>query len=211
MQDALEDLEPYASVELLRTLGGTLRRSHFDVTAVVCDQELIDLEPGDTTERRFAIAFDLGTTTVVATLLDLESGQPAAVRSMLNRQQPFGADVITRISATMMDEAALGQLRERAHETMATLTDEVLAEAEVDRREVYEITVCGNVTMMQLALGIDPEPLSMAPFVVATHRFPPCRPPTSAYLCTRGPRPSCSPRWGPTWAATSWPGCWPPG
>jgi uncharacterized 2Fe-2S/4Fe-4S cluster protein (DUF4445 family) len=40
---------------------------------------------------------------------------------------------------------------------------------------VYEITVCGNVTMMQLALGIDPEPLSMAPFVVATHEFPPVR------------------------------------
>jgi uncharacterized 2Fe-2S/4Fe-4S cluster protein (DUF4445 family) len=175
VQDALEDLEPYATVELLRTMGGSLRRAHFDVTAVVCDQELIELEPGDTTARRFAIAFDLGTTTVVATLLDLESGQPAAVRSMLNRQQPFGADVITRISATMMDETALGQLRERAHETMATLCDEVLAEAEVDRCEVYEITVCGNVTMMQLALGIDPEPLSMAPFVVATHRFPPCR------------------------------------
>jgi uncharacterized 2Fe-2S/4Fe-4S cluster protein (DUF4445 family) len=175
VQDALEDLEPYATVELLRTMGGSLRRAHFDVTAVVCDQELIELEPGDTTARRFAIAFDLGTTTVVATLLDLESGQPAAVRSMLNRQQPFGADVITRISATMMDDTALGQLRERAHETMATLCDEVLAEAEVDRREVYEITVCGNVTMMQLALGIDPEPLSMAPFVVATHSFPPCR------------------------------------
>jgi uncharacterized 2Fe-2S/4Fe-4S cluster protein (DUF4445 family) len=173
--DALEDLEPHASLELLRSLGGTLRRSHFDVTAVVCDEELIALEPGDTTLRRFAIAFDLGTTTVVATLLDLESGQPAAVASMLNRQQPYGADVITRISATMMDDLALGALQERAHETLATLSTEVCAEAEVDASEVYEITVCGNVTMMQLALGIDPEPLSMAPFVVATHTFPPSR------------------------------------
>ena len=173
--DGLDDLEPYTSLELLRTLGGTLRKSYFDVTAVVCDQELIELEPGDTTARRFAIAFDLGTTTVVATLLDLDSGQPVAVRSMLNRQQPYGADVITRISATMMDELALGALRDRAHETLATLTDEVLTEAGVDALEVYEITVCGNVTMMQLALGIDPEPLSMAPFVVATHEFPPVR------------------------------------
>ncbi|HZE06110.1 MAG TPA: ASKHA domain-containing protein [Solirubrobacteraceae bacterium] len=173
--DALEDLEPYASLEVLRSLGGVLRASHFDVTAVVCDQELIALEPGDTTARRFAIAFDLGTTTVVATLLDLDSGQPVAVRSMLNRQQPFGADVITRISATMMDPAALGTLRDRAHETMAELTAEVCAEAGVASDEVYEITVCGNVTMMQLALGIDPEPLSMAPFVVSTHEFPPAR------------------------------------
>ncbi len=173
--DALDDLEPHASVELLRTLGGTLRKAHFDVTAVVCDEELIDLEPGDTTARRFAIAFDLGTTTVVSTLLDLETGQPVAVRSMLNRQQPYGADVITRISSTMMDELALGALRDRAHETLSTLCQEVLTESEVEPREVYEITVCGNVTMMQLALGIDPEPLSMAPFVVATHEFPPVR------------------------------------
>ena len=137
----------------------------------MADQELIDLEPGDTTARRFAIAFDLGTTTVVATLLDLESGQPVAVRSMLNRQQPFGADVITRISATMMDDEALGALRSRAHETFAELVAEVCAEGDVEPREVYEITVCGNVTMMHLALGIDPEPLSMAPFVVSTHSF----------------------------------------
>ena len=171
--DALDDLEPSVSLQTLRSLGTTLRAAHFDVTAVVCDRELIGLEPGDTAGRRYAIAFDLGTTTVVATLLDLESGQPAAVRSMLNRQQPYGADVITRISATMMDPAALAQLRDRAHETVAELTAEVLADADVASDEVYEITVCGNVTMMQLALGIDPEPLSMAPFVVATHELPP--------------------------------------
>ena len=171
--DGLEDLEPHTSLDVMRSLGGILRSSNFDVTAVVCDQELIDVEAGDTTTRRFAIAFDLGTTTVVATLLDLDSGQPAAVRSMLNRQQPYGADVITRISATMMDDHALGALSERAHETLAELVGEVCADSGVDPREVYEITVCGNVTMMQLALGIDPEPLSMAPFVVATHDFPP--------------------------------------
>jgi uncharacterized 2Fe-2S/4Fe-4S cluster protein (DUF4445 family) len=173
--DGIEDLEPQPSLELLRSLGAVLRSSNFDVTAVVCDEELIDIEAGDTTARRFAIAFDLGTTTVVATLIDLDNGQPVAVRSMLNRQQPYGADVITRISATMMDDHALASLRERAHETLASLTDEVCAEGEVEPREVYEITVCGNVTMMQLALGIDPEPLSMAPFVVSTHTFPPAR------------------------------------
>jgi uncharacterized 2Fe-2S/4Fe-4S cluster protein (DUF4445 family) len=170
--DALDDLEPHASVEVLRSLGSVLRSAHWDVTAVVADQELIGIEPGDTTTRRFAIAFDLGTTTVVATLLDLESGQPVAVRSLLNRQQPFGADVITRISATMMDPEALGRLRERAHETLRELVAEVCEDGSVAPHEVYEITVCGNVTMMHLALGIDPEPLSMAPFVVSTHSFP---------------------------------------
>jgi uncharacterized 2Fe-2S/4Fe-4S cluster protein (DUF4445 family) len=169
--DGIDDLEPTASVALLRELGGVLRGAAFDVTAVVVDEELLDVEAGDTTDRRYAIAFDLGTTTVVATLLDLDSGQPLAVRSMLNRQQPYGADVITRISATMMDSGALAALRARAAETMTGLTEEVCVEASVSAREVYEITVCGNVTMMQLALGIDPEPLSMAPFVVSTHSF----------------------------------------
>jgi uncharacterized 2Fe-2S/4Fe-4S cluster protein (DUF4445 family) len=170
---ALEDLEPRVELPVLRKLGTVLRESRFDVTAVVCDELLIDIEPGDTTARRYALAFDLGTTTVVATLLDLETGQPVEVRSMLNRQQPFGADVISRISATMMQDDALDTLQARAQETLSQLADEVCAEARVDPGEVYEISVCGNVTMMQLALGIDPEPLSMAPFVVATHELPP--------------------------------------
>jgi uncharacterized 2Fe-2S/4Fe-4S cluster protein (DUF4445 family) len=164
VMEGLDDLEPRVELPVLRTLGKVLREANFDVTAVVCDELLIDLEPGDTTTRRFAMAFDLGTTTVVATLLDLETGQPAAVQSMLNRQQPFGADVISRVSATMLDEGALDALQARAQETLAQLTQEVCAEAGVDPGEVYEITICGNVTMTQLALGMDPEPLSMAPF-----------------------------------------------
>jgi uncharacterized 2Fe-2S/4Fe-4S cluster protein (DUF4445 family) len=170
---ALDDLEPRVELGVVRTLGKILREAYFDVTAVVCDDLLIAVEPGDTSTRRFAIAFDLGTTTVVATLLDLETGQPAAVRSMLNRQQPHGADVISRVSATMLDDGALAQLEARAHETMAQLAGEVCEEAGVDPAEVYEIAVVGNVTMIQLALGIDPEPLSMAPFIVASHDLPP--------------------------------------
>jgi uncharacterized 2Fe-2S/4Fe-4S cluster protein (DUF4445 family) len=172
IMQALDDLEPRVELPVLRTLGKVLRESNFDVTAVVCDDLLIDIEPGDTTTRRFALAFDLGTTTVVANLLDLETGQPAAVESMLNRQQPFGADVISRVSATMLDEGALDALQARAQETLAQLTHEVCAEAGVDPGEVYEICICGNVTMTQLALGMDPEPLSMAPFIVTTHEFP---------------------------------------
>jgi uncharacterized 2Fe-2S/4Fe-4S cluster protein (DUF4445 family) len=169
----LEDLEPRIELALVRTLGRTLRAASFDVTAVVVDDVLIEVEPGDTTGRRHAIAFDLGTTTVVATLLDLETGTPAAVRSMLNRQQPYGADVISRVSATMLDDAALGALEARAHETLQQLAAEVLEEGGVAPEEVYEIVVVGNVTMVQIALGIDPEPLSMAPFIVASHDLPP--------------------------------------
>src|SRR5207244_5749453 len=137
-------------LELARSIGRTLRAANFEVTAVLVDDLLIDVEPGDTTTRRYALAFDLGTTTVVANLLDLETGQPAAVRSMLNKQQPFGADVISRISAVMMDPETLGRLSDRAHETLAELTEEVATEANVDISEIYETVITGNVTMMQL-------------------------------------------------------------
>jgi uncharacterized 2Fe-2S/4Fe-4S cluster protein (DUF4445 family) len=87
---------------------------------------------------------------------------------MLNRQQPFGADVITRISATMMDPGTLDRLRAAAGETLATLAAQVCAEGGVDPAGVYEVALAGNATMTALALGIDPEPLGVAPFTMAT-------------------------------------------
>jgi uncharacterized 2Fe-2S/4Fe-4S cluster protein (DUF4445 family) len=170
--DAMDDVEPRVPLAVVRSLGRTLRVADWKVTAVLADDLLIDVEPGDTSGRRHAIAFDLGTTTVVATLLDLETGQPRAVRSILNAQQPFGADVISRISATMLEEGALARLQEHAHETLRTLVEEVCEEAGVDPAEVYEVVVTGNVTMIQLALAIDPEPLSMAPFTITARRLP---------------------------------------
>ena len=169
---AMDDVELRVPLAVVRELGATLRGADWKVTAVFVDDLLIDVEQGDTTARRHAVAIDLGTTTVVATLLDLETGQPLAVRSMLNLQQPFGADVITRISATMLDSDALGRLQEHAHDTLRELVAEITAEAGVEAGEIYEVVVTGNVTMIQLALGIDPEPLSMAPFTIAARRLP---------------------------------------
>jgi uncharacterized 2Fe-2S/4Fe-4S cluster protein (DUF4445 family) len=165
---AIDDLEPVADLHVLRRLPAALRAGDFKVTAVVVDEALIDVEPGDTTNTQYAIAFDLGTTTVVATLLDVTTGTPVAVASMLNRQQPFGGDVITRISATMLDPDTLGRLQQAAHDTLAALTEQVCKEGEVDPAHVYEVAVAGNATMTALALGIDPEPLGVAPFVMST-------------------------------------------
>jgi uncharacterized 2Fe-2S/4Fe-4S cluster protein (DUF4445 family) len=165
---AVDDLEPVADLHVLRRLPTVLRAADFKVTAVVVDEALVDVEPGDTTGTQYAIAFDLGTTTVVATLLDVTTGTPVAVASMLNRQQPYGGDVITRISATMMDPEALGRLQHAACDTLAELTEQVCKEGEVDPAHVYEVAIAGNATMTALALGIDPEPLGVAPFVMST-------------------------------------------
>ncbi|MEV5409517.1 ASKHA domain-containing protein [Thermopolyspora sp. NPDC052614] len=169
---ALDDLEVTPDLHAYQRAGRVLREADFKVTAVVVDEALIDVEPGDTTARRYGIAYDLGTTTVVATLLDLSTGTPAAVRSMLNLQQPYGADVISRISAGMLDPSALDRLREAARDTLDQLTQEVCKQGEVAPEEVYEIALAGNATMVHIALGIDPEPLGVAPFIMAARSFP---------------------------------------
>jgi uncharacterized 2Fe-2S/4Fe-4S cluster protein (DUF4445 family) len=171
----LTDLNPAADLAVLRALGTTLRQADFKVTAVVADETLIAVEPGDTTDRVFGLAFDLGTTTVVATLLDLTTGTPVAVESTLNRQQPFGADVIARISATMLDPAAREKLQELAQETLADLSAAVCAAGGVLPAEVYEVALAGNATMVHLILGIDPEPLGVAPFIMSARLLPEVR------------------------------------
>ncbi len=168
----LDDLELRADLHALRRIGQVLRAADSKVTAVIVDDVLIDVEAGDTTSALYGIAFDLGTTTVVGTLLDLSTGTPMAVASMLSKQQGFGADVITRISSVMMDPENLGRLAALAHESLNELAAEVCAQAGVDPACVYEIAMAGNATMTHIALGIDPEPLGVAPFILATRLFP---------------------------------------
>ena len=85
LTDAIDDLELTADLHVLRRLSTVLREADFKVTAVIVDEALVDVEPGDTTAARYAIAFDLGTTTVVGTLLDVGTGTPA--RRRLDAQQ----------------------------------------------------------------------------------------------------------------------------
>ncbi|GAA4100941.1 ASKHA domain-containing protein [Nocardioides kongjuensis] len=169
---AIDDLAPQPDLHALRRLPQVLRAADWKVTAVVVDEVLVDVEPGDTTAQRYAIAFDLGTTTVVATLLDVALGTPVGVASMLNRQQPYGGDVITRISATMLDPEALPRLQQAAAATLAELAAQVCREGGVDPQHVYEVAIAGNATMTALVLGIDPEPLGVAPFVMSTAQPP---------------------------------------
>jgi uncharacterized 2Fe-2S/4Fe-4S cluster protein (DUF4445 family) len=174
---AMDDLELRVDLHALRRVGTLLRADSSSgpdagVTAVIVDDVLIDVEPGDTSERLFGIAFDLGTTTVVATLLDLATGTPVAVGSRLNPQQTFGADVITRISTIMMDERALERLTGLAHGVLDELAHDVCTEGGVEPSEVYEIALAGNATMTHIVLGVDPEALGVAPFVMTARTWP---------------------------------------
>ncbi len=164
------DAEGYgvqADLRALRHLPIALRKASFDVTAVLCGEHLVAIEPGDTTEVAYGVAVDVGTTTVVATLMDLRDGVAVAVSSNLNGQAPFGADVISRIARTWMDERAAAELQRTVVETIDGLLADVYAAAGVTSAHVYEMVVAGNATMLHLLLGVDAHAISVAPFVPA--------------------------------------------
>jgi len=151
--------------EILGELPGFLRRNNWRGTAVLTDHTLMGLEPGDTTRSLHAVAFDLGTTTVVGTLLDLLSGREIAVASGINGQTAFGDDVISRIMRIRERGAALAELQQAAAMTLNRLIDELVHESGRSRSDIYEITVAGNSTMQQILCGLDPSSLGEVPFV----------------------------------------------
>ena len=156
-----------AGVAVLRTLPTVFREAGFHVTAVLAGEHLVAVEPGDTTGECYGVAFDVGTTTLVGTLMNLRTGMAASVLSTLNGQAPFGADVISRISHGMNGPGAIEELQEAVVTTMNTILDELYRESGVLPAQTYEAVVVGNVTMLHLLLGIDPTPLSMSPFTPA--------------------------------------------
>ncbi len=169
LSDAL-DAEGYgvsADAPALRRLSEILRSAGFRVTAVLAGEHLVAVEPGDTHDVSYGVAFDIGTTTVVGTLMNLRTGMAEHVTSALNRQAMFGADVITRIAHAMHGRAAIEELRAAVLVTVNDLLSELLSATGVRKENVYEMVVAGNATMLHLLLGVDPHPIALSPFVAA--------------------------------------------
>jgi uncharacterized 2Fe-2S/4Fe-4S cluster protein (DUF4445 family) len=169
LRDALteEGHDMVAGVAVLRSLPQVFRDAGFKVTAVLAGDRLVAVEGGDTTGDCYGVAFDVGTTTLVGTLMNLRTGMAASVLSTLNGQAPFGADVITRISHGMNGPEAITELQEAVVGTMNSILDELYRETGVTPAQTYEAVVVGNATMLHLLLGVDPSPLSMSPFTPA--------------------------------------------
>ena len=156
-------------LDLLRGLGGRLRASGFAGTAVLSDHHLLDFEPGDTTSECCGVAFDVGTTTVVGSLIDLCTGREIAVETSMNPQVRFGDDVLSRIQHGSTP-AGLEELRSAVAEAIDAMIGQLCEQAGLGRDRVYEITLSGNTTMQHLLCGIDPSQLGQVPFVPAFGR-----------------------------------------
>jgi uncharacterized 2Fe-2S/4Fe-4S cluster protein (DUF4445 family) len=170
LKEALREEGFALSLDLpvLRTLPGALRKAEFDVTAVLCGETLLGVEPGDTSREAYGIAFDLGTTTIVGTLLDLATGEARGVESALNAQAMHGGDVLSRISHTMSRPEGLEELQHLAAITINGIIEKLCTQTGTPVERIYEMTIAGNATMLHLLMGIDPEPISVAPFIPAS-------------------------------------------
>lgn len=164
----MDGTSPHFDLDLLRELHGKLRESDFRVTVVESGGRVFDVEPGDTAGRRYGMAFDIGTTTVVGTVVDLETGRELAHASRLNAQVVFGEDTISRIKYVLENPDGRHDMTEKIRGVVNEIVDEASARAGVDSREIYEAVFVGNTTMSHLFLGLDPSGLSQIPFVPVT-------------------------------------------
>lgn len=127
--------------------------------AILADNTVFDFTP----REGLGIAVDLGTTTIVAQLLDLSNAHVLAVRSTLNRQARHGADVMSRIEFAIKDDG-LDRLCTLARQQIGKMIGELTAAAKVNGEHIKLISVAGNTVMHHLFCGIDVAPLSLYPF-----------------------------------------------
>ncbi len=152
-------------IDLLRCIPSFMRSHDWEGTAVLSGDRLLTMEIGDTSDKAYGVAFDIGTTTVVGTLFDLLTGTELAVESKMNGQIAHGDDVISRILKVREDAVALSQLQQAIIGTANDIISDLCKEASIVHEHIYEIAIAGNATMQQIFCGLNPAALGEVPFV----------------------------------------------
>jgi ferredoxin len=138
------------SRRLLSELPQILRHEKFTVTAVLAEKGLIAVEPGRTGSRLYGVAFDIGTTTIMGSLHDLNSGKTLSLRAATNPQNIYGADVISRITYAAESPEGLARMQGKVVEALNEIIRGLAAEAGIEKEQIYEATAVGNTTTPQL-------------------------------------------------------------
>ena len=171
---------------VVKKLAKVLRDSHWKVTVTTLitaakprtkewrRPRVIHIEPGDTREKHYSLAFDIGTTGVRGQLLDLNRGKVLAEGLDYNGQISYGEDVISRI-AYCQKPGGLRKLQQAIVATINGITEELKAQSQVDVKYVGHIILAGNTTMTQILLGLDPKYIRLAPYIPVANFFPPVR------------------------------------
>jgi len=167
------------TMSVIRKLPEVLRQDNFRVTVKLArpvqpgrKTHVINVQPGDTTDRNYAIAMDIGTTTIYGQLIDLISGEVLAEKGDFNGQISYGEDVITRIMAAEKP-GGMEKLHEVVTATMNKIIGTIVKQAGVNVDDVSAITLAGNTTMTQLFLEVNPRYIRRSPYVPASNIYPP--------------------------------------
>ncbi len=154
--------------DALAQLPGALREHDFHVGVIRVGDVVSAICAPDADPCCLGAAVDVGTTTVVAYLVDMRTGERIATASELNPQARHGHDLISRIEHVQSAAAGLDDMRRLIVDLINRLLAEAAAEAGVRRRDIYEVSVVGNTCMHHLFLGLDPRHLAHAPYVPVT-------------------------------------------
>ena len=161
--------EVTCSVHLLKGLQEKLRRGNWEITVLLYFKEstipeILDIHSGYSEIPAFGLAIDLGSTSIAATLCDLNSGKIIGSMGIMNPQIRYGEDVMSRVSYCMMEEKGLATLNHSVIEGINELTRKITEKYEIKLDSVFEIVFVANPIMHHLLLGIDPKELGQAPF-----------------------------------------------
>ena len=156
--------EDAVSPTLLQSLPSALRDDADGVTVTTFAGRMIAVERGDTSMMRFGLAIDVGTTTVVTTLIELASGEQLASVSSLNPQSVFGGDLMSRIAFAQFNPGNLRKLHTRIVGLLNQQIAEVCRASGVLPKWIYKVVVVGNTCMHHVLLGIDPSYVGLAPY-----------------------------------------------
>ena len=158
-----------APLGVLRRFSKLLRDRRDDgITFVWFGSELLDVQPGDTSNTLFGCAVDIGTTTVAMYIYDLTTGILLDTLSALNGQIGRGADVIARIQHTTESESGLAELNADILSTVNALLKNAGEHIPALAENLYHLVFCGNSTMQHLFLGLEPSALGVDPFANIT-------------------------------------------
>ena len=158
---------PDSDLELIRKIPLFIRKADFKLTAVLSDGKLVEVEKGDTRGNSFGVAFDIGTTSIVGILVDLDTGEEAATHAILNPQICWGEDIITRINFIQSHPDGLKILQKKVIQAINQIIRTLSKKAKVKRDHIYEATFVGNTVMHHFLLGINPLNLALYPYVSA--------------------------------------------
>ena len=127
-------------------------------------QRILAVERGDTAGMKFGLAIDVGTTSVVTTLIELESGEQLASVSSLNPQAVFGGDLMSRIAFAQFNPGNLRKLHTRIIGLLNQHIEQICRESGVLAKWIYKVVIVGNTCMHHILLGIDPSHVGLAPY-----------------------------------------------